>query len=63
MGTKIGPALAAGNTVVVKPASSTPLATLKVAELFHEAGLPAGVLNVVTGRGSGDRRRARHPPD
>jgi succinate-semialdehyde dehydrogenase / glutarate-semialdehyde dehydrogenase len=52
MGTKIGPALAAGNTVVVKPASSTPLATLMVAELFHEAGLPAGVLNVVTGRGS-----------
>jgi succinate-semialdehyde dehydrogenase/glutarate-semialdehyde dehydrogenase len=52
MGTKIGPALAAGNTVVVKPASSTPLATLQVAELFHEAGLPAGVLNVVTGRGS-----------
>jgi succinate-semialdehyde dehydrogenase/glutarate-semialdehyde dehydrogenase len=52
MGTKIGPALAAGNTVVVKPASSTPLATLRVAELFHEAGLPAGVLNVVTGRGS-----------
>ena len=42
--------MAAGNTVVVKPASSTPLATLKVAELFHEAGLPAGVLNVVTGR-------------
>jgi succinate-semialdehyde dehydrogenase/glutarate-semialdehyde dehydrogenase len=52
MGTKLGPALAAGNTVVVKPASSTPLATLRVAELFHEAGLPAGVLNVVTGRGS-----------
>jgi succinate-semialdehyde dehydrogenase/glutarate-semialdehyde dehydrogenase len=52
MGTKIAPALAAGNTVVVKPASSTPLATLKVAELFHEAGLPPGVLNVVTGRGS-----------
>jgi len=52
MGTKVGPALAAGNTVVVKPASSTPLATLKVAELFHEAGLPAGVLNVVTGRGA-----------
>jgi succinate-semialdehyde dehydrogenase/glutarate-semialdehyde dehydrogenase len=52
MGTKIGPALAAGNTVVVKPASSTPLATLRVAELFHEAGLPAGVLNAVTGRGS-----------
>jgi succinate-semialdehyde dehydrogenase/glutarate-semialdehyde dehydrogenase len=57
MGTKIGPALAAGNTVVVKPASSTPLATLKIAELLHEGGLPPGVLNVVTGRGSvvGDR--------
>ena len=52
MGTKIGPALAAGNTVVVKPASSTPLATLKVVELLHEGGLPPGVLNVVTGRGS-----------
>src|SRR5581483_5966453 len=52
MGTKVGPALAAGNTVVVKPASSTPLSTLKIAELFLEAGLPAGVLNVVTGRGS-----------
>ena len=52
MGTKVAPALAAGNTVVVKPASSTPLSTLKIGELFHEAGLPAGVLNVVTGRGS-----------
>ena len=52
MGTKVGPALAAGNTIVVKPASSTPLSTLKIGELFHEAGLPAGVLNVVTGRGS-----------
>ncbi len=51
MGTKIGPALAAGNTVVVKPANTTPLATLRVAELLHETGLPAGVLNVVTGEG------------
>src|SRR5438067_3362957 len=51
MGTKVGPALAAGNTIVVKPASTTPLATLRIAELFHEAGLPAGVLNVVTGPG------------
>ncbi|BBL79234.1 aldehyde dehydrogenase [Rubrobacter xylanophilus] len=51
MGTKVGPALAGGNTVVVKPAETTPLATLRVAELFAEAGLPAGVFNVVTGEG------------
>jgi len=50
MGTKIGPALAAGNTVVVKPASTTPLATVKVIGLLNEA-LPPGVLNVVTGPG------------
>jgi succinate-semialdehyde dehydrogenase/glutarate-semialdehyde dehydrogenase len=52
LGTKIGPALVTGNTVVVKPAGTTPLATLKVAELFREAGLPPGVLNVVTGEGA-----------
>lgn len=52
MGTKIGPALAAGNTIVIKPAGTTPLATLRVAELFHEADLPPGVLNIVTGPGS-----------
>jgi acyl-CoA reductase-like NAD-dependent aldehyde dehydrogenase len=51
LGTKIAPALASGNTVVAKPAATTPLATLKVARLFAEAGLPEGVLNVVTGRG------------
>lgn len=49
---KVGPAIAAGNTVVLKPASQTPLSGLFIAELFHEAGLPAGALNVVTGRGS-----------
>ena len=48
---KIGPALAAGNCVVLKPASATPLTTIRLAELAAEAGLPAGVLNVVTGRG------------
>ena len=49
---KIAPALACGCTVVVKPAELTPLSMLRVAELFLEAGLPPGVLNVVCGKGS-----------
>ncbi|MCM3664354.1 aldehyde dehydrogenase family protein [Mesobacillus subterraneus] len=48
---KVGPALAAGNTVVLKPASQTPLSAYKIASYFHRAGLPAGALNVVTGSG------------
>jgi succinate-semialdehyde dehydrogenase / glutarate-semialdehyde dehydrogenase len=52
LGTKVAPALAMGNTVVAKPAATTPLATLEVARLFAEAGVPDGVLNVITGRGS-----------
>ena len=48
---KIGPALATGCTVVLKPAEDTPLSALRLAELALEAGLPAGVLNVVTGYG------------
>jgi succinate-semialdehyde dehydrogenase / glutarate-semialdehyde dehydrogenase len=48
---KIGPALLAGRTVIVKPAYTTPLATLRVVSLMNAAGLPAGVLNCVTGRG------------
>jgi gamma-glutamyl-gamma-aminobutyraldehyde dehydrogenase len=48
---KIGPALAAGCSVIVKPAEQTSLTTLRVAELAHEAGVPAGVLNIVTGSG------------
>src|SRR5207244_1803752 len=52
MGTKVGPALAAGCTVVVKPASTTPLTTTRIVELLNQAGLPKGVLNVVTGSGS-----------
>lgn len=52
MGWKIGPGLAAGNTFVVKPASTTPLTDLKVVGLLGRAGLPAGAVNVVTGPGS-----------
>ncbi len=48
---KIGPALAAGNSVIVKPAEQTNMSTLRLAELALEAGIPAGVLNVVTGLG------------
>jgi len=51
---KVGPALAAGCTVVVKPAGQTPLSALAVAELGQRAGLPAGVLNVVTAKKSAD---------
>ncbi|SDO47477.1 Acyl-CoA reductase [Paenibacillus sp. yr247] len=49
---KVGPAIAAGNTIVLKPAGQTPLTALFLAELLQQAGLPAGVLNVVTGSGS-----------
>jgi acyl-CoA reductase-like NAD-dependent aldehyde dehydrogenase len=48
---KVGPAIAAGNTIVLKPASQTPLSALFIAEIFEQAGLSAGVLNVVTGPG------------
>ncbi|GGE54037.1 aldehyde dehydrogenase family protein [Priestia taiwanensis] len=49
---KVGPAIAAGNTVVLKPARQTPLSALFIAKLFEEAGLPKGALNVVTGNGN-----------
>jgi len=51
MGTKVGPALAAGNVMIVKPASTTPLTALRIIELLNQAGLPKGVLNIVTGPG------------
>ncbi|TKA95987.1 aldehyde dehydrogenase [Cereibacter changlensis] len=59
---KIGPALAAGCSVVVKPAAETTLTALRLAELAHDAGLPRGVLNVVTGSGAGvGEPLGRHP--
>jgi succinate-semialdehyde dehydrogenase/glutarate-semialdehyde dehydrogenase len=60
---KIGPALAAGCTAIVKPASDTPLTTLAVVHLMEEAGLPAGVVNVVVAKGSsGVVERMLHDP-
>jgi acyl-CoA reductase-like NAD-dependent aldehyde dehydrogenase len=49
---KLGPALVCGNTVVAKPAETTPLTTLRIAEIMREAGLPDGVFQVITGKGS-----------
>ncbi|MGC5324688.1 aldehyde dehydrogenase family protein [Brevibacillus sp. SYSU BS000544] len=49
---KVGPAIASGNTIVLKPAGQTPLSAYFLAELLSEAGLPAGALNVITGKGS-----------
>ena len=69
MGTKVGPALAAGNTIIVKPASTTPLATLRTAELIQQATfaggkgkLPPGAINVITGPGAEvGEQLLRHP--
>jgi len=58
---KIAPALAAGNTVVLKPAETTPLTALKLAELIHDAGLPPGVVNIVTGAGATGAAIVNHP--
>jgi len=58
---KLGPVLAAGCTVVLKPAEQTPLSVLRLAELAMEAGLPDGVLNVITGFGDAGAHLAAHP--
>ena len=58
---KIAPALAAGNTVVLKPAETTPLTALLFAEVCQQADLPAGVVNIITGAGETGRRLVEHP--
>lgn len=58
---KVAPALAAGNTVVLKPAEFTPLTALRFAEIAREAGLPAGVFNLVTGDGRTGAALVEHP--
>ena len=58
---KIAPALAAGNTVVLKPAEFTPLTALAFAEICVEVGLPAGVVNIITGDGSTGEALVKHP--
>ncbi|WP_422756825.1 aldehyde dehydrogenase family protein [Micromonospora sp. WMMD708] len=58
---KVAPALAAGNTVVLKPAETTPLTALLFAEICQQADLPAGVVNIVTGAGDTGRALVEHP--
>lgn len=58
---KIAPALATGNTVVLKPAESTPLTALKLAEIIQEADLPPGVVNIITGAGVTGAALVNHP--
>ena len=58
---KLAPALATGNTVVLKPAETTPLTALKLAELIQEAELPPGVVNIINGAGKTGRALVEHP--
>ncbi|MFN8397114.1 MAG: aldehyde dehydrogenase family protein [Bacteroidia bacterium] len=58
---KLAPALATGNTVVLKPAETTPLTALKLAELIQEADLPPGVVNIITGFGATGAEIVNHP--
>ena len=58
---KIAPAIATGNTVVLKPAETTPLTALKLAEVIQEADLPPGVVNIITGAGETGSHLVNHP--
>ena len=60
---KLGPALACGNTVVLKPAELTPLSALRLGELMREAGIPEGIVNILPGKGSVVGRRLVEHPD
>ncbi|MFC3173720.1 aldehyde dehydrogenase [Novosphingobium bradum] len=61
LGWKLFPALAAGNTIVIKPSEVTPLSTLRLGELCMKAGIPAGVVNIVTGDGAVGAALVEHP--
>ena len=58
---KLAPALACGNTCVLKPAETTSLTALRLAEVFDEVGLPEGVVNIITGAGQTGKFLASHP--
>jgi len=58
---KIAPALATGNTIVLKPAETTSLTALKLAEIIHESGIPKGVVNIITGAGETGAAIVNHP--
>ena len=58
---KIAPALATGNTIVLKPAETTPLTALKLAEIIQDSGLPKGVVNIITGAGETGAQIVNHP--
>jgi acyl-CoA reductase-like NAD-dependent aldehyde dehydrogenase len=59
--TKLGPALACGNTIVLKPSENTPLTVLRLAALVERSGLPAGVVNIITGGPAAGRALVEHP--
>src|SRR5436309_12174561 len=58
---KLAPALACGNAVVLKPAETTSISAMHLAQIFQEAGLPDGVVNIITGAGETGRALVEHP--